>query len=205
MSRRADGTGAAQTLLHSSFAFGQAFETHDGKWLVLRRSFFEAGSGDIYAVREGDSTLVPLATSPATESDAAVSPDGRWVAYVSDESGVAEVYVRPFPDAGSARWQVSVAGGSDPVWSHSGRELFYLSATNTLMSVVLRPGATFAFDQPKPLFSTQPYVTVVPVASFDVSPDDKRFLFLRETAPNERNELIEVQNWTTELRARARR
>jgi len=204
-SRRADGTGAAQTLLHSSFAFGQAFETHDGKWLVLRRSFFEAGSGDIYAVRKGDSTLVPLATSPATESDAAVSPDGRWVAYVSDESGVAEVYVRPFPDASSARWQVSVAGGSDPVWAHGGRELFYRSATNALMSVVLRPGATFAFDQPKRLFSTQPYVTVVPVASYDVSPDDKRFLFLRETAPNERNELIEVQNWTTELRARARK
>jgi WD40 repeat protein len=204
-SRRADGTGTAQTLLHSSFAFGQAFETHDGQWLVLRRSFFEAGSGDIYAARKGDSTLVPLATSPATELDAAVSPDGRWVAYTSDESGVAEVYVRPFPDAASARWQVSIAGGNDPVWAHSGRELFYRSTTNALMSVAVRPGTTFSFDQPKRLFSTQAYVTIAPVQSYDVSPDDKRFLFLRETAPNERNELIEVQNWTEEMKARARK
>ena len=205
MSRRADGTGAAQRLLHSGFAFGQVFQTHDGRWLVLRRSLFEAGAGDIYAVRTGDSTLVPLATSPATESDPAVSPDGRWVAYGSDESGVSEVYVRPFPDAASARWQVSVAGGKDPVWAHSGRELFYRSATNALMTVAVRPGPTFAFDQPKRLFSTQAYVALNPVQSFDVSPDDKRFLFLRETAPNERNELIEVQNWTAEMKARARK
>ena len=148
---------------------------------------------------------MPLATSPATELDPAVSPDGRWLAYASDESGVTEVYVRPFPDAASARWQVSVAGGSDPVWAHSGRELFYRSATNALMSVAVRPGATFAFDQPKRLFSTQPYVTIGPVQSYDVSPDDKRFLFLRETAPNERNELIEVQNWTQEMKSRARK
>jgi serine/threonine-protein kinase len=204
-SRRADGTGTAETLLRSPFAFGQAFETKDGRWLVLRRSYFEAGSGDIYAVRKGDSTLVPLATSPATEGKAAVSPDGRWVAYVSDESGVTEVYVRPFPDAASARWQVSIAGGNDPVWAHSGRELFYRSAANVLMSVAVRPGDTFSFDQPRRLFSTQPYVAIGPIQSYDVSPDDKRFLFLRETAPNERNELIVVQNWTQEMKERARK
>ena len=73
------------------------------------------------------------------------------------------------------------------------------------MTVAVRPGPTFAFDQPKRLFSTQAYVALNPVQSFDVSPDDKRFLFLRETAPNERNELIEVQNWTAEMKARARR
>jgi len=203
--RRADGTGAGETLLRSSFSWGQIFETHDGQWLVLRRSFAEAGSGDIFAVRKGDSTLVPLATSPAAEGDAAVSPDGRWIAYASNESGASEVYVRPFPDAGSARWQVSIAGGTDPLWAHSGRELFYRSAANALMNVAVRPGDTFSFDQPKRLFSTQPYVTIGPVQSYDVSPDDKRFLFLRETAPDERNELIVVQNWTQEMKERARK
>ena len=114
--------------------------------------------------------------------------------------------MRPFPDAGSARWQVSTADGRDPIWSHSGRELFYLStATGKLMSVAVKPGATFSFDQPKPLFSTAQYVTGEPVQPFDVSPDDKRFLFLRETAPNERNELIVVQNWTAEMEQRSRK
>ena len=205
MIRRADGTGSARTLVQSKFAFGQAFVTRDGKWLVARRSFLEAGAGDLFAVREGDSTLVPLATSPATEGDAAVSPDGRWLAYASNESGVNEVYVRPFPDAASARWQVSIAGGSDPVWAHSGRELFYRSGQNELMTVEIRPGPNFSFGQPKALFSTVPFVPIGPVASFEVSPDDRRFLFLRESTPTERNELIVVQNWTEEMKARARK
>ena len=204
MTRRADGTGGARPLLSSGFKFGQAFETRDGKWLVVRRSFFEAGAGDIFATRAGDSTLVPLATSPASEVDAAVSPDGRWVAYSSNESGVYEVYVRPFPDAASARWQVSTAGGTDAVWSHGGRELFYVSGDNKLMAVEVRPGPSFSSGQPKPLFSMASYVSIGPVQSFEVSPDDRRFLMLRETTPTERNELIVTQNWTEEMKARAK-
>ncbi|MEP6688089.1 MAG: hypothetical protein ABJC36_07045, partial [Gemmatimonadales bacterium] len=204
MMRRADGTGTVQTLVRSPFTFGQTFQTRDGKWVIARRSFFEAGAGDIFGVRVGDSTLVPLVTGPATEIDPAVSPDGRWLAYASDESGVREVYVRPFPDAGSARWQVSTAGGTDPVWSHSGKELFYRSAQEKLVTVAVGPGATFTFEPPKPLFSTAPYIALAPIPSFDVSPDDRRFLLLRETAPNEKNELIVVQNWTQEMKARAK-
>jgi serine/threonine-protein kinase len=205
MMRRADGTGTARTLLHSSFSFGQTFQTRDGKWVIARRSFFEPGKGDIFGIREGDSTLVPLVTGPASEVHPAVSPDGRWLAYVSDESGTSEIYVRPFPDAASARWQVSTAGGTSPVWSHSGKELFYRSNRDAITTVAVHPGATFSFEQPKTLFSTAQYVTINPVQSFDVSPDDKRFLLLRETAPNERNELIVVQNWSEEMKARARK
>jgi hypothetical protein len=117
------------------------------------------------------------------------------------------VYVRPFPDAASAKWQVSTAGGRDPVWSHSGRELFYRTtgARDELMSVAVRSGATFSFEQPRAMFSTTAYVLTGSVASFDVSPDDKRFLLLRETAANDRNELIVVQNWTEDLKRRARK
>jgi tRNA A-37 threonylcarbamoyl transferase component Bud32 len=203
--RRADGTGSARTLLPSGLAWGQAFQTRDGRWLVLRSSIFERGKGDIYGVRTGDTTLVPLAASPALEGDAAVSPDGRWLAYASEESGVFEIYVRPFPDAGSARWQVSAAGGTDPVWSHSGRELFYLSAQNEMTTVEVAPGAAFSISPPKRLFPTGPYTPIAPVPSFDVSPDDKRFLMLRETTPTDRNELIVVQNWVQEMKARARK
>jgi serine/threonine-protein kinase len=204
MRRRADGTGVAQLLMKSPFAFAQATETHDGKWVLARRSFLEAGSGDIYGFRVGDTTLTPLVTGPATEIEPVVSPDGRWLAYASTESGQPEVYVRPFPDAGSARWQVSVAGGRDPMWSHSGKELFYQS-TNKMMSVGIRPGATFGFDQPKALFTTTSYVPGGATQPYDVSPDDKRFVMLRETSANERSEFIVVQNWTEELRARTKR
>jgi hypothetical protein len=133
-----------------------------------------------------------------------VSPDGRWLAYTSDESGTFEIYVRPFPDAGSARWQVSAAGGTDPVWSHSGRELFYINGQNEVMSVSVLPGRSFAISPPKVLFSAAPYTPNPPVPAFDLSPDDKRFLMLRETTPTERNELIVVENWAEEMKARSR-
>jgi len=205
MRRRADGTGTAQVLVKSPFGFAQAGETRDGKWVLARRSFGEAGAGDIYGVRAGDSTLTPLVTGPATEVEPTVSPDGRWLAYASNESGQPEVYVRPFPDAGSARWQVSVAGGRDPMWSHSGKELFYWSAANKMMSVGIRPGVTFGFEQPRTLFATAAYVPGGAMPSYDVSPDDKRFVLLRETSANERSEFIVVENWTSELRARTKR
>jgi len=116
------------------------------------------------------------------------------------------VYVRPFPDVSSARWQVSTGDGRDPLWSHSGRELFYVSpGSGKLMSVAVKPGATFAFEQPRPLFSTVPYVSGGSMPAYNVGPDDKRFLFLRESAQNERSELIVVQNWTRELQERSRK
>jgi serine/threonine-protein kinase len=205
MIRKADGTGSVRELLPSGMAWGQALQTRDGRWLVLRRSTFESGKGDVYGMRMGDTTLVPLVTSPALETDAAVSPDGRWLAYASEESGSPEVYVRPFPDAESARWQVSAGGGADPVWSRNGRELFFLSAQGEMTSVEVAPGAAFTISPPKRLFPTGPYTFMPGVSSFDVSPDGKQFLMLRETTPTDRNELIVVQNWVEEMKARARR
>jgi serine/threonine-protein kinase len=203
--RRADGTGPARALLPANPIWGQALQTRDGRWLLVRSSIFQPGKGDIFAVRMGDTTLVPLVNGPATEGDAAVSPDGRWLAYVSEESGTFEVYVRPFPDAASARWQVSSAGGTDPVWARSGRELFYLSGANEMMSVTVAPGPAFTISPPRRLFSVAPYTPIPPVPSFDVHPDGKRFLLLRETTPTDRNELIVVQNWVEEMKARAGR
>ncbi|HEX6670017.1 MAG TPA: protein kinase, partial [Gemmatimonadales bacterium] len=203
--RRADGTGNVQALLPPNSIWGQAIQTRDGRWLVLRTSIFQPGRGNIYGVRMGDTTLAPLADGPAFEGKAAVSPDGRWLAYASEESGVFEVYVRPFPDAGSARWQVSPAGGTDPVWSRNGRELFYISAANEMMSVEVAPGATFTITQPRRLFPTGPYSAIPAVPSFDVHPDGTRFLMLRETTPTDRNELIVVQNWVEEMKGKTGR
>jgi serine/threonine-protein kinase len=203
--RRADGTGSPQAIPALQHSWGQVFQTRDGRWLMLRSSIFETGKGDVFGLRAGDTTLVPMANGPATEGDAAVSPEGRWLAYTSNESGVFETYVRPFPDAASARWQVSTSGGTDPVWARNGRELFYVSGQGEMMSVAVAPGANFTFSSPKALFSTAPYTPIAPVQMFDVSPDGQRFLLLRETASTERNELIVVQNWVEEMRGRARK
>ncbi|MEP6687690.1 MAG: protein kinase [Gemmatimonadales bacterium] len=199
---RADGTGSPQQLLHSSFQFAQASPTADGRWIVLRRSFAESGNGDIYAVRTGDTTLVPLLTSPAREMGVSVSPDGRWLAYVSDESGVNEVYVRPFPEVAGARWQVSANGGSLPVWARSGRELFYVNGRQEMTSIELKPGPSFTVGQPRVLFPAGQYVLAGNAGLYDVSTDGRRFVMVRLADGAGEIELVVVQNWFEELKAR---
>jgi serine/threonine-protein kinase len=203
MISRADGTGAPRAMLHAPMMFAHVIQTADAKWLVLRRSFAEPGAGDLYAVRTGDSTLVPLLTSPAREMSPSVSPNGRWLAYVSDESGRDEVYVRPFPEVAAARWQVSVSGGTMPVWARNGRELFYLNGRGEMSSLALAPGPNFSVGQPRVLFPAGQYVIAGNAGVYDVSPDGNRFLMMRPSTGAGESELVVVQNWFEELRARA--
>ena len=203
--RLADGTGAPRALLSTSFNFGQVLESRDGRWLVLRRSAAEAGSGDILASRVGDSVLTPLLATPATEGNPAVSPDGRWLAYSSDESGTSEVYVRPFPEVGSARWQVSTAGGTQPLWANGRGELFYRNGRNDLVAAEVRTAPGFSVGQQRVLFSAAPYLTLGLFQSYAVTPDNRRFLMVREGAPSQQSELILTENWFQELAARTRR
>jgi hypothetical protein len=124
------------------------------------------------------------------------------MAYVSDESGSNEVYVRPFPDVGGARWQVSLNGGTLPVWARSGRELFYLSGRQEMTSVELRPGPNFAVGEPRALFAAGQYVLVGNAGAYDVSPDGRRFVMVRLAAGAGEIELVVVQNWFEELKTR---
>jgi eukaryotic-like serine/threonine-protein kinase len=203
--RRADGTGAPQVLLHlKTTTFGQVVPTRDGRWLVLRRSAAEAGSGDIFAVKTGDTTLVPLVTSNARELSPALSPDSRWLAYSSDESGTSEIYVRPFPDAATARWQVSASGGTNPLWSRDGRELFYINGRGEMASVPIGAGPSFNAGEPRVLFSVSNYTVGGNAGVYDVSPDGKRFLMIRPLAGLGETELVVVQNWFEELKQRAK-
>ena len=108
-----------------------------------------------------------------------LSPDGRWLAYVTVESGREEVYVRPFPNTSDARWQVSNAGGSTPVWSPSGRELFFADSANRLVAAPVMPGATFETGPLKPLFPIEGLVLPPYHQGFSVAPDGQSFIFLR--------------------------
>ena len=150
----ADGTGEAR-LLCAQDAPTNAFRSPDGRWLVIgaTRSTGAAARAEILAARpEVDSVARTIVASGSNATGAALSPDSRWLAYVSNEQGANEVFVRPFPDMNGGKWQVSSGGGSAPLWSHNGRELFYVA--NAKMHVVrINPGRPFSAEPPRVLFA----------------------------------------------------
>jgi serine/threonine-protein kinase len=132
------------------------------------------------------------------------SPDGRWIAYASQESGNSrEIYVQPFPDSGG-KWQVSVGGGTEPQWSHDGRELFYRTGEK-MMAVEIDTHDGFVPGKPKILFEGHSVPTSNPEyvrANYDVSPDGQRFLMVAPGDPGRTasNRIEVVLNWTEELK-----
>ena len=134
------------------------------------------------------------------------SPNGRYLAYQSDESGRSEIYVRPFPRVDNGRWQVSTAGGTRPVWARSGRELFYLDASNALTAVpVGTSGPTISIGIPAKVFDTK-YAEPNPSRHYDVSADGQRFLMLKASATGDPNatpvSMVLVEHWFEELKQR---
>ena len=207
---RADGSAQVELLLEGKPAINEVHFSPDGRWLVYRSGSGSTGQGrDLYAVRVGaDGAPVPLVvTTEFEETSPAVSPNGRWLAYVSNRSGQYEVYVRPFPNPGNMRWPGSVDGGVEPVWAHSGRELFYKSGGN-LMSARVVPDTTFVIGERRVLFSIQGYSAPYNQHQlYDVTPDDQRFVMIRLVGGEADNdtELIVVENFFEELKAKVGR
>ena len=202
--RLADGTGSDQTLLDVARTIFEVVRTRDTMQLMLRLG--GPPSRDLYLFQRGDSVPRPLLAGSFDEVSAALSPDGRWLAYSSNESGRFEIYVRPFPAVDNGRWQVSRDGGTEPRWAHNGRELFYRSDV-ALMSVAVAPGASFVTGEQKALFPAATFLTGGNHQLYEVSPDDRQFLFLRTTGgPQAAGPayVIQVSNWLGELRASRR-
>ena len=195
---RADGTGNATPVFHSSMDWGQIVPTRDRRWLILR-SAPSTGVAGIFGVRQGDTTATPLVTSSGDNRFPALSPDERWLAYSSDESGTPEIYVRPFPETSTAKWQISTAGGGQPAWSKSGRQLYYVNEKNELVAADIRPGASFGVGEQHVLFSLAPFLRLGPIPSFVVTADDRRFLMLREGESAQESELIVAMHWVDGL------
>ena len=144
----------------------------------------------------------PWLATPFRETSARFSPDERWIAYVSDESGRREIYVRSLATTGG-KWRVSVDGGSMPVWRADGRELFFVSLSQKMMSVAVRPGDSFDADPPKPLFSTMSMQIVVSdIAQYDVTADGQRFVMIQSAALASRPVITLVSNWHSGLTKR---
>ena len=203
--KRADGVGVAERQSTTKRGIAQALQSADGHWLILRTVVAEVGNGDIYGVKSGDTSLVPLVTSPARDGYPSLSPDGKWLAYSSDESGTFEVYVRPFPDVGTARWQVSTAGGTAPLWSHRGDEIFFRNNHGDLVSAQVKTAPSFIVVSQRVLFSLDGFIAGGPTQPFAVSPDDKRFLIAREASAGEAGQLIVSEHWFEELKSRAQK
>jgi len=203
-SKRADGSGTAELVLDREADIWEALSSADGAWLAFREGIGQAA--DIYAVRlPMDSAAVPLHVTEFAERSISLSPDGRWLAYVSNRSDRDEVYVSPFPDAGGFLQQVSTDGGTDPVWAHSGRELFYVNGAQGLVAVQVTGDPTFAAGQQEVLFSFSggdDYLLTPGQASYDVSPDDQRFVMLSIGAVGASAEIIWIENWFEELKRR---
>ncbi len=205
-SRRADGTGAVDTLFMGRRDFYTVVLTPDSNTFILRLS----SPLDIALWHRGDTATVPLVASPAfAEVSPALSPDGRWLAYSSDESGRFEVYVRPYPNVDAGRWQVSQAGGHSPRWSHTGRELFYENGAKALVAVAVVPGLTFTLGAQVTLFTTSGFTGSAAGSDnyvyYDVAPDDQRFVFFRTTTENgdvKVDPLVQIVNWGVEVRAK---
>jgi serine/threonine-protein kinase len=133
-----------------------------------------------------------------------ISPDSRWLAYEADNSGRYEIYVRPFPSVNAGSWQVSTGGGAQPLWAHSGQELFYVAPDGALMAVAVQArGSVWATQTPRRLFGGPYYVGggINSIRHYDITADDRRFLMLKEAADDANTaQIIVVQNWFEELK-----
>jgi serine/threonine-protein kinase len=201
--KRADGSGTAELVLDREGQVWEGLHSSDGTWLIFREGGNQAA--DIQAIRtEMDSEASPLEVTGFQERSIALSPDGRWLAYVSNRSGRNEVFVRPFPEAGESLQQVSAVGGTAPVWAHSGRELFYMNGASEMVAVQVSTDPTFAAGRQDVLFSVRDYVQAPSYALFDVTTDDQQFVMLRisDEEGEGGRELIWVENWAEELRER---
>ena len=207
----ADGTGEPR-LLWGKDGPADAFRSPDGLWLVLgvTRSSGASASGEILAAQPGaDSLSRRIVATGADTRGAALSPDARWLAYVSNEQGTHEVFVRPFPDVDGGKWQVSNGGGGAPLWAHDGRELFYVADGN-MHGVRIRPGPPFSAEPPRVLFAIPESVREGPLArgGFAISPDGQRFLMVRNNRWRDMAgtpTLVVAQGFFAELRTKLKK
>ena len=192
--KAADGTGEVERLLEMA-------DARPYGWSADGRLIFDSGGEDIGVLSlEGDRAWEFLVDSAFRESNPAISPDGRWIAYNSDESGDAEVYVRPFPNLVDGKWQVSANGGFDPLWSPDGQELFFNSSAGMWVAQV-ETESSFEHNTPE-RFPFNPGFPVIGT-EFDIAPDGDRLVFLqREVESLDTEGLVLVLNWFEELKAR---
>jgi eukaryotic-like serine/threonine-protein kinase len=199
----ADGSGQPERLTQSDTPRAGSWSP-DGKTLAFFATEGQTLADLLTLTLDGDRKPQVFLGTPASESYPEFSPDGRWIAYQSDEAGPIEIYVRAFPDTGG-KWQISRGGGQMPRWSRNGRELVYRVPSEQLMSVRVNitAGRSFQHEAPQPLF--QDVFAVRPLNSmYDFAPDGKRFVMVQDDsgASAAMTHVTLVFNWFEDLKAR---
>jgi serine/threonine-protein kinase len=196
----ADGGASPERLTSSTYDQWPGSWTSDGKTLVYWENSAASGFDVGLLKMDGERTVEPLLQTPANEFAGALSPDGRFLAYVSDESGRPEIYVRAFPDLGK-KVQVSNEGGRQPVWARDGREIFYRNG-HRLMAVAVSTESGFHSDRPAVLFERRFSGPLFRNPQYDVASDGRTFLMVEEEFPTR---IHVVLNWFEELENRVPR
>jgi serine/threonine-protein kinase len=203
--QKADGSGQVERLSVGSRAQVTADFSPDGKSLVFGSPInppFDIGVLSLEGPRQ---EKMLLESTLFSETNGNVSRDGRWLAYQSNESGRDEIYLAPFPDVTASKRQVSTQGGTRPLWSKDGRELFYYVGPDTIMSVAVTLGPVPSLGKPTVVVKGSYAVAINAGRHYDVSPDGKRFLLLKDVAPppnipSRTSQLHFIQHWDQELK-----
>ena len=194
--KNADGSGSEEEVADlGTVGQGNAWDwSRNGKYVLVRKA------NELWSLSWPERVAKPLLQATWTVQNAQFSPDGRWIAYASNETGSMEIYVSPFPSI-NGKWQVSNGGGQEPRWRQDGTELFYLSADGTMMAVAVTTGASFKAASPVALFQThrpQP-VSSQDDFSYDVSGDGQRFLIATKIDETNAVPLSILLNWASQM------
>ena len=194
------GAGEAELLLQTNNTKGPRDWSRDGRLILFVEQSPETGYDLWVLPLEGERKPVPYLQTEFNEVMGQFSPDGRWVAYVSNESGRGEIYVQPYP-ADGGKWQVSTDGGRQPRWRADGKELFYLTADDRVMAAEIEAGETFQPGVPHMLFRAPGVNPLLPdnFYHYDMSDDGQRFLIDVAAEESQQSPVTIVLNWQAEL------
>jgi Tol biopolymer transport system component len=199
----ANGATPEQILLptEGGFNIGPQDVSSDGKVLVFGKG--RSGTRDLWVLPlSGDRKPFPYLATAYDEWQAKLSPNGRWLAYATNESGDYQVIVRPFPDAAGGKFQISPDGGSAPRWRKDGRELYYVDSQGRIVAVPVSTDAAFRFDKPMRLVNLPSAVPSNFTSPYDAAADGQRFLLTIPTTRLAATDppLIVTLNWATALK-----
>jgi eukaryotic-like serine/threonine-protein kinase len=209
--RAADGTGIDERLTTSARGQRPNSISADGTRLVLEEEIPSGGYALMLLSLQGTPRVEPLLQTSFDERNAAISPDGRWIAYESNESGQSRIYVRPFPNVTGAHYQISNGGGRAPAWGPDGHELFFVDRTS-IMAVPVQLTPAFSAGNPTKLFDAAAMlldgrlIATGTQRTYDVSRDGQRFLMIKQNAASagtgaSPGGMVIVQNWFEQLKA----
>ena len=204
------GATKEEVLFHSDSIKSPLDWSSDGRWLLYVERAKDTGR-DLWVLPDangpagGDRKPIPYLVTPFNEDQARFSPDGKWVAYSSNESGTTEVYARPFPASSGGKWLVSNGGGNEVTWRPDGKELFYIAPSGALMAVEVRAtGSALEVGAPKQLFRTQILGGLGSGTNtawrYAVSKDGQRFLMNAAIEQTASVPITVVTNWTASLK-----